>query len=76
MVLSRDDRDLSQIALPRWGRVVVVDDAVPWRVLDHVGDPVGPIGIYRRFHRSGKRVGKPAQLHLRAAAVVALVASR
>jgi integrase len=46
MVLSRDDRDLSQIALPRWGRVVAVDEAVPWRVLDDAGDPVGPIGIY------------------------------
>ncbi len=46
MVLSRDDRDLSQIVLPRWGRVVAVDEAVPWRVLDDAGDPVGPIEIY------------------------------
>jgi integrase len=46
MVVSRDDRDLSQIVLPRRGRVVAVDAPVPWRVLDDAGDPIGPIEIY------------------------------
>jgi integrase len=46
MAVSHYDRDLSQITLPRWGRVVEVDDPVPWHVLDDAGDPVGPIGIY------------------------------
>jgi integrase/recombinase XerD len=46
MVVSRDDRDLSQIVLPSWGRVVAADEPVPWRVLDDAGDPVGPIRVY------------------------------
>jgi integrase len=46
MVVSRDDRDLSQITLPRWGHVVAVDEPVFWRVLDDAAEPVGPIEIY------------------------------
>jgi len=46
MVVSRDDRDLSQVVLPRWGRVVAVDEPVRWRVLDDAGEPVTPVEVY------------------------------
>ncbi|WP_100514375.1 hypothetical protein [Mycobacteroides abscessus] len=52
-------RDVRTIRLPRWGRVVEVDDAVPWAVIGEDGQIVEPI---RRF----------LLLRVRAAAVVAL----
>jgi integrase/recombinase XerD len=40
------ERDVWTIRLPRWGRVVEVDDAVPWAVVGEDGQIVEPI---RRF---------------------------
>jgi integrase len=40
------ERDVRTIRLPRWGRVVEVDDAVRWAVIGEDGQPVEPI---RRF---------------------------
>ncbi|WP_019972166.1 hypothetical protein [Mycobacterium sp. 141] len=40
------ERDVRAIRLPRWGRVVEVDDAVPWVVIGEDGQIVEPI---RRF---------------------------
>ncbi len=48
MALSHDDpdRDLTQLVLPRWGRVAAVDEPIPWLVLDDAGLPVEPIRQY------------------------------
>ncbi|MFZ2176385.1 MAG: site-specific integrase [Rhodococcus sp. (in: high G+C Gram-positive bacteria)] len=45
-VFDEVERDVWTIQLPRWGRVVEVDDAVPWVVVDGDGKVVEPI---RRF---------------------------
>ena len=39
-------RDLDAIRLPEWGRVVVAEGVVPWRVEDDAGDAVGPVDRY------------------------------
>jgi integrase/recombinase XerD len=39
-------RDVGSVVLPRWGRVVAVEGAVPWLVVGPDGQPVEPI---RRF---------------------------
>jgi integrase/recombinase XerD len=48
MVLSNDEpeRDLTQLVLPRWGRVATVDEPIPWLVLDDAGEPIEPIRRY------------------------------
>ncbi|MCI2422389.1 hypothetical protein MOQ72_33675 [Saccharopolyspora sp. K220] len=48
------DRDVARIVLPRWGKVVRVDEPVPWQVVDDGGVPVEPIhGYFRYFVASG-----------------------
>ena len=39
-------RDLTRIALPRWGRVAAADELVPWLVVDDAGVAVEPIRRY------------------------------
>lgn len=45
-MVSRDDRDLGLLVLPVWGRVVAVDEPVPWQVLDDAGRPLTPVATY------------------------------
>jgi hypothetical protein len=45
-MFDEQERDLGSIWLPRWGRVVPVEDVVPWLVVGSDGVPVEPI---RRF---------------------------
>ena len=42
------DRDITTIQLPRWGRVGEAGGAVPWLVLDDSGATVAPIRQYLR----------------------------
>lgn len=42
-VFDEVERDVRTIQLPRWGRVVDVDDAVPWVVVDENGEVMEPL---------------------------------
>ncbi|MGW1677376.1 tyrosine-type recombinase/integrase [Saccharopolyspora sp. NPDC002376] len=42
------ERDVARIVLPQWGRVIRVDEAVPWQVVDDDGAPLDPIRWYFR----------------------------
>jgi hypothetical protein len=52
------ERDVQAIRLPWWGRVVRVDDVVPWLVVDPAGVPVDPIRRFLiAFLARGNRLG-------------------
>ncbi len=42
------ERDLSSIVLPRWGRVEASDGVVPWAVVDEAGRVVEPVARFLR----------------------------
>jgi integrase/recombinase XerD len=40
------ERDIGSIRLPRWGRVVRLEDTVPWVLVDNGGVPVEPVRLF------------------------------
>lgn len=57
-VFDEVERDVRSIRLPRWGRVVVAEGVVLWRVVDAEGRPVEAIGRFLRdFVARGNRPG-------------------
>lgn len=57
-MLDEVERDVRSIRLAWWGRVVAVEDVVPWRVVDPDGRPVEAIQRFLRdFVARGNRPG-------------------
>ncbi|KJE21102.1 site-specific recombinase XerD [Frankia torreyi] len=48
MVDDSDHRVIEAIRLPVWGSVVASGDVVPWRLVDGLGEPVGPVEVFLR----------------------------
>ena len=58
LVEEVEKRELGDLQLPRWGRVVAVDGVVPWEVVDPRGRPVEPIQRFLQdFTARGNRAG-------------------
>ncbi|WP_131785654.1 tyrosine-type recombinase/integrase [Protofrankia symbiont of Coriaria ruscifolia] len=48
MFEDSDHRVIESIRLPLWGGVVAADGAVPWRLVDGLGEPVEPVEVFLR----------------------------
>jgi integrase len=57
-VFNEEVRDLDAVRLPRWGRVVAAEGAVPWAVVGSAGEQVEPIEVFLvEFVLRDNRVG-------------------
>ena len=55
---NEEVRDLDAVRLPRWGRVVAAEGAVPWSVVSSAGEQVEPIQVFLvEFVLRDNRVG-------------------
>ncbi|GLY08665.1 site-specific integrase [Actinoplanes sp. NBRC 101535] len=57
--LDAEERDITAIRLPRWGRVAQAEGVVPWLVIDPDGVPVVPV---RRFLRDFAARNRPGSV--------------
>src|SRR5262245_54454963 len=54
---AEDERDITTIVLPRWGRVAHAEGVVPWLVVDPDDVPVEPVRRYLRDFAARNRPG-------------------